>query len=103
MIDRESETTILLRAAGCADAAALERLAQLDTRPLPAGPHLLAERAGRVEAAISLRTGEVVANPFARTADLCDLLRLHARSARTAAPAEPRGRGLSPRTIGATA
>ena len=65
---------------------------QLDTRPLPPGPHLVAERGGRVEAAISLRTGELVANPFARTAELCELLRLHAAcGARRAArdPAAP--------------
>jgi hypothetical protein len=103
VIDRDAETTVLLRAATCTDAAALERVAELDTRPLPPGPHLLAERAGRVEAAISLRTGEIVANPFARTADLCDLLRLHAEAARRSAPTEARGGRLRPRTIGATA
>jgi hypothetical protein len=102
VIDRESETTVLLRAATCADAAALERIAQLDSNPLPAGPHLVAERAGRIEAAISLATSEIVANPFVRTAELCDLLRLHAESARAAGPAAQRGRGLRPRLLGAT-
>jgi hypothetical protein len=102
VIDRDSDTTVLLRAAGCGDAAALARVAQLDTRPLPPGPHLVAERAGRIEAAISLATLEIVANPFERTAELCDLLRLHAESARAAAPTKPRG-GLRPRLLGATA
>jgi hypothetical protein len=31
-----------------------------------------------VEAALSLRTGEVVADPFRRTAELVELLRCHA-------------------------
>jgi hypothetical protein len=87
VIDREADATVTLRAAERADAPALERIAQLDSRPLPPGPHLLAERTGGVEAAISLRTGEIVANPFVRTADLRDLLRMRARSAIAAEPA----------------
>ena len=42
---------------------------------------------------LSIATGEVIANPFVPTADLCDLLRVHAASA----PAhEPAGRRASP-------
>ena len=103
MIDREAETTVLLRAATCADAAALERLAELDSRALPPGPHLVAERAGEIQAAISLRTGALVANPFVRTAELCDLLMVHAESARLAEPTARRGGGVRTRPIGATA
>lgn len=69
---------ITLRLAGPDDERALERLAQLDTRALPPAPHLLCERAGRIEAAISLANGELVADPFRRTAELCELLRCHA-------------------------
>ena len=101
MIDRETESTVLLRAATSADAPALRRIAQVDTRPLPPGPHLVAEHAGRIQAAISTRTGEIVANPFVRTAELCDLLRLRAASARAAEFAAPLGLPASP--IGATA
>ena len=103
MIDHDADSEVLLRAASSADAAALERLAQLDTRSLPPGPHLLAERAGRVEAAISLRTREIVANPFVRTAELCGLLSLHAASTREREPAAPSEGGLRPRPLGATA
>jgi hypothetical protein len=76
------ELPVTLRVAAPADGAALDRLAQLDSRPLPPGPHLLGERDGRVEAAISLATGELVADPFRRTAELCELLRCHAGEVR---------------------
>ena len=79
-----------LRLGTDADGPALDRLAQRDCRPLPPGPHLLGERDGRLDAAISLSTGELVADPFHRTAELCELLRCHAgglrvRSERSAA------------------
>lgn len=73
---------VTLRLAAGRDDAALERLAQLDSRPLHPGPHLVAERDGRIEAASSLATGEMVADPFRRTAELCELLRCHAGEVR---------------------
>jgi hypothetical protein len=72
------ERPVTLRLADQADAAGLGRLADLDSRPLPPGPHLVAERDRRLEAAISLATGELIADPFRRTAELCELLRCHA-------------------------
>ena len=87
-----------MRLATEADAAALDRLAQLDSSPLPPGPHLLGERDGRIESAISLATGELVADPFRRTAEICELLRCHAGGVRVArrreaaAPLAPRPR-----------
>jgi hypothetical protein len=69
---------VTLRPANADDGYALERLAQLDSRPRPPGPHLVAVRDGRIDAAISLRTGELIADPFQRTAELCTLLRCHA-------------------------
>jgi hypothetical protein len=80
---------ITLRSAGPDDARALQRLAQLDSRAFPPAPQLVAERDGRVEAAISLRTRAVVANPFQRTAELCELLR-HAAAMQGAAGETPR-------------
>jgi hypothetical protein len=65
-------TTLRLGAAD--DLAELQRLAELDSRRLPPGPHLVAEREGRIEAALSLSTGELVADPFSRTAELRRLL-----------------------------
>ena len=70
---------IELRLAAGSDLPELERLAQLDTRPLPPGPHLVAERLGRIEAALSLSTQEQIADPFSRTAELRELLRCLAR------------------------
>jgi hypothetical protein len=73
---------VTLRLADATDAWELQRLAQVDSRPLPPGPHLVAIRDGRIDAAISLRTREVIADPFLRTAELCELLRCHATSMR---------------------
>jgi hypothetical protein len=79
------EQPVTLRLASRDDGAALDRLGELETRPLPPGPHLVAERDGRIAAAISLATGELVADPFHRTAELCELLRCHAGDARVRA------------------
>ena len=69
---------ITLRLATAADGSELDRVAQRDSSPLPPAPHLVALRDGRIDAAISLATGAVVADPFRPTADLCELLRVHA-------------------------
>ncbi|MBI5105497.1 MAG: hypothetical protein HZB46_11055 [Solirubrobacterales bacterium] len=70
---------VTIRRAFPEDAPALARLASLDSarRPLD-GAMLLAERDGRVLAAISLADGRHVADPFAATADLVSLLRMRA-------------------------
>ena len=57
------------------DRRPLERLAALDDRRVPAPPLLLAERDGRLVAAVSERTGEAVADPFEPTAHLIAMLR----------------------------
>lgn len=82
-------TPVTLRLAGEDDEAAVARLAQLDSRPVPAAPLLVAERGGRIDAAISLAGGDAIADPFRRTAELVELLRCHAggeRLDRAAAP-----------------
>jgi hypothetical protein len=66
---------VTLRLAAPSDRAALERLAGLDSSPLAPGPHLVAVREDEIEAAISLRDHRVLANPFRRTAESCELLR----------------------------
>jgi hypothetical protein len=90
------EWAVTLRLADEADYRALERLAQLDSSPLPPGPHLLAERDGRVDAAISLAGGLLIADPFRRTAELSELLRCHAGDLRVAAE-RPSAQRLKPR------
>lgn len=74
---------VVIRPAYPDDAAPLERLARLDSqRPLAAvaaaGPVLVAERDGRIVAALASRGGRTIADPFTPTADLVALLRLHA-------------------------
>ena len=76
----QPQPTIQIRAAQASDGPVLTRLAALDSAPVPFGPVLLAEVDGEPKAALSLRDDRVIADPFARTAELVDLLRLHART-----------------------
>src|SRR3954462_9348243 len=69
---------VVIRPAYPDDDATLERLARLDSRRPLDGPILVAERDGRVLAALSPNDGTTIADPFASTADLVALLRLHA-------------------------
>jgi hypothetical protein len=67
-----------IRLASPADAAELERLRQLDSHRGLDGVALVAEVGGRLLAAISA-SGEVIADPFRRTSEAVELLRLRAR------------------------
>jgi hypothetical protein len=69
---------LVIRPAYPDDHAALARLAALDSRRPLTGPALVAERDGRLLAALATADGRAVADPFAPTADLVALLRLHA-------------------------
>ena len=91
--------TISIRAATTADGRALARLAALDSAPVPFGSVLMAEVDGEPRAALSLRDGHVIADPFARTAELVALLRTHAstvaeRASQHPEPASGFGAGL---------
>jgi hypothetical protein len=77
-----------LRLASATDRAALERLAMRDDRSLPPSPHLVAARDGELAVALSLVTGEIVADPFQRTVELQALLRCYAAGARVEPGAE---------------
>ena len=61
-----------------ADRAALAHLAGLDSRQTLQGSVLGAEVEGRLLAAISIETGDVIADPFSRTSELRALLKLRA-------------------------
>jgi hypothetical protein len=94
-------TAITVRRADHRDAVALHSLAQLDSAAPLAEPVLIAEAAGEPRAALSLRDSAVVADPFYPTADMVELLRVHA-----AQLAQPRREGrlahlmaLSPRAL----
>lgn len=60
------------------DTPAVWRLAALDDRRPPHGPALLAYVGKELRAALGLRDGQVVADPFHRTDDLVEMLRLEA-------------------------
>jgi hypothetical protein len=60
------------------DGLALLRLAALDSRQPPPRPLLVAEVDGELRAALSLRDGGLIADPFHRTEALVDLLRARA-------------------------
>ena len=70
--------TISIRAASTDDARTIAHLAALDSAPAPRGPVLLAEVDGDAKAALSLRDGRVVADPFSRTTGLVSMLRVQA-------------------------
>ena len=61
------------------DIPAVWRLAALDDRRAPHGPALLAYVGNELRAALGLRDGQVVADPFHRTDDIVELLRVEAR------------------------
>lgn len=71
--------SVTVRMASPADAAALDRLAALDSARAPQLPALLAELGGQAVAALSLLDGAVVSDPFTPTTELVALLELRAR------------------------
>lgn len=89
--------TITIRPAYADDESAVLRLAVLDSADgAPAAPLLLAEIEGELRAALSLSDGSAIADPFHPTADLLELLRVHAAAA-TSAAGRPRGRSRARR------
>ena len=78
----------VIRPATPDDSAVLDRLAQLDSQRMPDGAVLIGEIDGHPAAAVSLRDGRVVADPFRRTAQLGTYLRVRA-AALNAHEAEP--------------
>lgn len=85
-----SGDSVTLRRGRAEDAAALARIAELDSATVPAEPVLVAEDGGRLRAAISLADGRVIADPFHPTAALVELLRARARQIERAGRTAPR-------------
>jgi hypothetical protein len=67
-------STITIRRGDVDDVAALHDLAALDSRHAPSGPVLVAEVDGSIRAAVSLRDGDIVADPFTDTRSVTPLL-----------------------------
>lgn len=78
---------IVIRRSRAGDHSAVARLARLDSKPVPAGPLLVAEVDGELEAALPVLGGPAVANPFRPTAHLVSLLALRARQLAVLHPA----------------
>ena len=74
----ETLPAVTIRHAFPDDGLALLRLASLDSREPPAQPVLVAEVDGELRAALSLRDGGAIADPFHRTQSLIDLLEARA-------------------------
>ena len=85
---------ITIRPADLADLAALDRLAALDSAPAPTGATLVAEVGGELWAALDLESGAGIADPFRPSAEVVELLRLHASSAVERPQRRPLGRLL---------
>jgi hypothetical protein len=70
--------SITIRASHGGDADRLERLAGLAGTELPEGELIVAESDDQLIAALFLRTGRVISDPFHVTSDLVALLRVRA-------------------------
>ncbi len=85
-----------LRLCRVGDDPELERLAELDERPVPQGRLVVAIVRGRIVAALPLSGGSALTDPFTRTAHLVKLLELRAAQLR-----EPElRRRILPRPLG---
>src|SRR6478609_8357727 len=71
------------------DLAALERVAALDSKRLPAGPLLIAVVDGQIRAAVATIDGREVADPFFPSLNLVRLLRTRAEQLSERQPQTP--------------
>jgi hypothetical protein len=83
---RNLDVPITIRPARPTDAAALSRLAELDSAEVPSLPVLIAEANGEIRAAVSLHEGTAIADPFNQTAGMVELLRARAAQLRRNVP-----------------
>jgi hypothetical protein len=83
--------SVTLRPCRAEDRIPLAHLAALDSSEAPPGPVLLVEVDGELRAALSLKDGAVVADPFHPTAALTALLRAYSRQPALRATASATG------------
>jgi CheY-like chemotaxis protein len=69
---------LVLRSSRADDADGVRALAERDSQPVPVAPLIVAESDGRLLAALSLASGQVIADPFEPTAHLVAALQAHA-------------------------
>jgi hypothetical protein len=83
----EASEAVTIRMAAPADAAALRRLAELDSAPpLEPVPALVAEVRGELHAALVIDSGRAIADPFEPTAELVAMLVQRAEQLKAQAP-----------------
>jgi hypothetical protein len=92
-----TNTALTIRRASAADAAAVARLAALDSAVPPTGELLLGEVGDELWAAVAVDSGATIADPFRPSRDVVELLNLSARRMRREAPKVARRLRLLPR------
>ena len=78
----DAAAPLLIRPASPADEPAIARLSALDEHVLPRGERLIGELGGRIVAALDVRSGDAVADPFVPTTGVVELLGLRAAQVR---------------------
>ena len=73
---------VVIRPASPDDEPAIARLSALDEHELPRGDRLIGELGGRIVAALDVRSGDAIADPFVPTSGLLELLGLRAAQVR---------------------
>jgi hypothetical protein len=94
----DAAASVKIRLATADDAAALARLAALDSAPALAGEALVAEVGDELWAAVSLADTAAIADPFRPSGELLALLHERARQLSAAAGAPRRRRLFATRT-----
>lgn len=91
-VTQTESVEITIRAARPEDMTELARVAARDTHELPGGKLLVAKVGPDVRAAISLESGAIIADPFHRTAELVQMLKIRAGAGRQDHPGHIAGR-----------
>ena len=83
--NRNGNGELTVRRLSDADVTSLLRLAELDSAIVPPAPLMGVEEDGSLLAAASMTTGEMIADPFKRTAGPREMLRVVLEPARSSA------------------
>ncbi|HYP48876.1 MAG TPA: hypothetical protein VEQ61_09600 [Thermoleophilaceae bacterium] len=92
-----TNSTITIRRAAHEDAAALSRLAVIDSASPPTGDALVAEVGDELWAALEINSGNAIADPFRHSGEVVDLLRFSAARMRMDSSERRSLRRLRPR------